>query len=371
MRRRRRISRNNGGFMSFFLGEPVGRSVGSRRIAPLRGARRRRKGNLSFDVESHVAREIFAVIYLALSLLLVLSVYGHLGSVGEAFSSALKPVFGFGIHFIPVTFFALSLALFFSKKTVFGLARITGIILLFVSLLSIFHLSVGTDVLYSAAKSGQFGGYIGFVMNFLFREILRIGDVGASIIFVAGLLIGGLLTFEFSIIEFLKKAKPGIELRRRKLEMTEEGVEALEEEEETDSVEEDAEINIIKPRSAVSEDDDDDSALEEMFAEGESEKSSDGFKVRHLGPVSEKEISTHTAVATSVEKYKDWEFPTLDLLDPPTAATEVDDEMLKENAELIRDKLGQFGIEVTMSDVHVGTTVIQYTLKPHEGVKIS
>ncbi|MEK7529206.1 MAG: DNA translocase FtsK, partial [Patescibacteria group bacterium] len=44
---------------------------------------------------------------------------------------------------------------------------------------------------------------------------------------------------------------------------------------------------------------------------------------------------------------------------------------LKENAELIRDKLCQFGIEVTMSDVHVGPTVIQYTLKPHEGVKIS
>ena len=43
----------------------------------------------------------------------------------------------------------------------------------------------------------------------------------------------------------------------------------------------------------------------------------------------------------------------------------------KKNAEMIRTKLEQFGISVAMSDVHVGPTVIQYTLKPHEGVKLA
>ncbi|MEK9132402.1 MAG: DNA translocase FtsK, partial [Patescibacteria group bacterium] len=67
----------------------------------------------------------------------------------------------------------------------------------------------------------------------------------------------------------------------------------------------------------------------------------------------------------------EWKFPPLDLLENPLAADAVDDDFLKENAEMIRTKLEQFGIDVTMSDVHVGPTVIQYTLKPQEGVKLS
>ncbi|MFH0776506.1 MAG: DNA translocase FtsK [Patescibacteria group bacterium] len=44
---------------------------------------------------------------------------------------------------------------------------------------------------------------------------------------------------------------------------------------------------------------------------------------------------------------------------------------MRQKAETIRQKLSQFGIEVTMFDVNVGPTVMQYTLKPAEGVKLS
>ena len=149
--------------MSLITGGPVGR--GASRAVRRRGTR---GTGLRFDVESHIAREIFAVIYLALSLLVMLSIYGQLGAVGEALHNFLKPMFGFGIHLIPILFFGISVSLFFTKKSPFTLARITGLILLFVSLLSIFHLSVPADDMLSAAQNGGYGGYIGFVPNFFF-----------------------------------------------------------------------------------------------------------------------------------------------------------------------------------------------------------
>jgi S-DNA-T family DNA segregation ATPase FtsK/SpoIIIE len=44
---------------------------------------------------------------------------------------------------------------------------------------------------------------------------------------------------------------------------------------------------------------------------------------------------------------------------------------LKSKATLIKSKLEQFGIAVSMHEVHVGPTVVQYTLKPADGVKLS
>lgn len=321
------------------------------RISRTAASRRRRRGDgLRFEVESHIAKEIFAVIYLALSFLILLSIYGHLGMVGEWLHAALKPIFGFGIHLIPVAFFGVSLTLFFAKRSPFDLANITGMILIFASLLSIFHLSVPESDMLLAAQNGEFGGYIGFVSNFFFRSALQIGNLGASIIFVATFIVGVLLTFEFSIVNLLREAKPEIRIeKRRRFAVTEDGVvevpDETEDSEEQDEESEPTEINIIKPMNAADRDEQNDDAKAQAEAADE--------------PLTSKKDGVQ------------WEFPPLDLLEPPLAADAVDDEFLKDKAEMIRTKLEQFGIDVAMSDVHVGPTVIQYTLKPHEGVKLS
>ena len=67
----------------------------------------------------------------------------------------------------------------------------------------------------------------------------------------------------------------------------------------------------------------------------------------------------------------EWEYPSMDLLETNSEGISVDDNALKKNAENIKNKLGTFGIDVSMKDVHVGPTVVQYSLKPHEGVKLS
>lgn len=66
----------------------------------------------------------------------------------------------------------------------------------------------------------------------------------------------------------------------------------------------------------------------------------------------------------------DWQFPSLDLLDY-SAATKAESGDIGKNVETIKKTLKDFGVEVAMSEVNVGPTLTQYTLKPTEGVKLT
>jgi len=61
----------------------------------------------------------------------------------------------------------------------------------------------------------------------------------------------------------------------------------------------------------------------------------------------------------------------VDLLRDNVATIVVDETGLREKAEIIREKLEQFGIDVTMKSVHVGPTVTQFTLQPAPGIKLT
>lgn len=66
-----------------------------------------------------------------------------------------------------------------------------------------------------------------------------------------------------------------------------------------------------------------------------------------------------------------WKFPSTQLLDRPKKANPISPEEIREKALIIQKTLLQFGIEVEMEKECVGPTVIQYRLRPAEGVKVS
>lgn len=74
--------------------------------------------------------------------------------------------------------------------------------------------------------------------------------------------------------------------------------------------------------------------------------------------------------AALVANTENWEFPAIGLLEY-SSATKADAGDIGKNVEVIKKTLGDFGIEVAMSEVNVGPTLTQYTLKPSEGVKLS
>jgi len=71
------------------------------------------------------------------------------------------------------------------------------------------------------------------------------------------------------------------------------------------------------------------------------------------------------------ETLEDYVSPSVELLDMPEQSDNVDDEELRENAELLRDKLAKFDIEIDNISVTPGPVVTLYELVPASSVRIS
>lgn len=330
---------------------------------------------MQIELKDRVKAEIWAVVYLSLSLLTLLSILGKLGIVGEFVVNFLNPIFGWGIYAVPVVLFGVAFSLFFVERVVLNATKIFGISLLFASVLGLIHLSVPMEEIFEYAKDGTYGGYIGFVVSFLLQSIL--GKTGAYIVLTAGFIISFLVIFEISISDVMSALRPELPVRIQKSMKTERkktGIVTQDEEGVSD-------INIIAPDS-----------LDELTVSKEAEAlmrdamTADNVIMEEDGEVLIKQYEDAldmdddnvptTGSDIVIDEAKpyvplEWEYPTLDLLEENTEGIEIDDEAIKRNAENIQNKLATFNIDVTMKDVHVGPTVVQYTLKPHEGVKLS
>jgi S-DNA-T family DNA segregation ATPase FtsK/SpoIIIE len=318
-------------------------------------------------------REIWAVTDMALCILTVLSIQGRLGVVGHLWNSFLTPIFGWGLYAVPVFLGGISLALFFARQIRFDATRIFGLILLSISVLGTLHLAVPEDQIYEVARAGQYGGYIGFVSSFISRQIL--GVTGSYVVFLALFLISVLLTFSVSIRDVLSLVEFKIPAWfSQKPEIKKRPIVTGEEPEEFDDEDEDDEEMVIHTLPTTSEEEmlnvrpvDPNTEDEDMDVDVDL-KEEEGEKI----PVEKIAQALDEAEAGAEKKEeKPWVFPPLDLLSERAPDVAHDPEILREKAEVIRNKLAQFGIQVRMNDVHVGPTVIQFTLKPHEGVKLS
>ncbi len=375
-----------------------------------RGSTRKRKSRgasraLAFEVKSTVARDISAVVYFLIAAVMVLSLQGNFGVVGDMLTGIFRPTLGYGVWLIPLIFGATSLMLFFSKSIEFGFSRVVGIGTLTVSILSILHLYVDVNELHSAASGGQYGGYVGFVMNFLMRGVLQIGHVGASIVFIAMFLIGTMLTLQVSLSQIFSFLRGSLAIRKIM-------VESAEDEEEDSESEEDDDPEIFIRKNQLADEvladlaskvqagaydeaervktlridmnehrGEEDIILQEVKPEKTKKAKKEGAIAEGAATEEATEVDPETGEIivkdnTEVEKADEvpeffWEYPSLDLLNPAVKSARVDEAMLRDTAEKIKSKLKQFDIDVVMHEVNVGPTVVQYTLRPHEGVKLS
>ncbi len=326
-----------------------------RRRHPVKRKKAANKSDLlNFEIESHIAREIAAVIYLALAAMTWLSLNGKIGFMGDLWVSILKPLFGVGLSIVPFVLVFMGASVFLSKKIKWGLARFTGLLFLAVAVLGTIHANTPLDQMLELAQSGGGGGYIGFVSSFIF--ISSFGMSGAYILFIASFLIGLLLTLQISLADIAKFFTPSPKQVR-------ETISAIT-----------PELNIIdaddfddEPLKIVgAQDMDDDSMTIKEVSPKEVEK-----KLAKVKEEEEDAIEVKDEAVFVDEESSEWEYPPLDLLFDSKEGFTLNQADLKRKAELIKNKLEQFGISVTMHEVHVGPTVIQYTLKPSEGVKLS
>mgnify|MGYP001594330479 FL=1 len=112
--------------------------------------------------------------------------------------------------------------------------------------------------------------------------------------------------------------------------------------------------------------------IEEEVAEEESieEKNSEELEVDIQSAQTEEEESDWDEREVEDEEI-DYVFPSVELLDTRRQSEEISSEELKANAELLRSKLADFGVEVEKVSVTPGPVVTLYELVPATGVKIS
>ena len=323
-----------------------------RRLNPVRTSSRLRKKDFRIELESHVAREVGAVVYIGLAVIFYLIISGSAGILGNFLNQYLRLIFGIGIYALPVLFLALGLTLFLSKRIKFDAARYLGIFLFVLSGLGLVHMGTPMETMLDNVE--RHGGYVGFASSVLLR--IFISDTGARAVLIILFIIGLLITFELSlrkIIGFFWPSRPlsvGIRPPHKDL---------------------GTELNIVKPNLPLEK-----KEIPSMKKEG------GGTPITEKLPPKKEPIGLAIQRPNEIKKvpemkpvkeadYSHWQLPSLDLLSNATSQVYASDKTLKDNAERIQNKLAQFGIDVTMKDVNIGPSVMQYTLQPHEGVKLT
>ncbi|MFH1375913.1 MAG: DNA translocase FtsK 4TM domain-containing protein [Patescibacteria group bacterium] len=308
------------------------------------------KTELKLEVASRVMRDIWAVIYITLGVLTYLSLSGGIGWLGEAWREGFEGLFGIGINFVPAIFFVVGVIMLTSTTILFNFTRVFGISMFIAVSLGIVHLSALQGEMLSHAS--EYGGLTGFVASVFFRAAFA--DLGAQIILFALFLISILLTLGISFRDIAKFVWELFNGKR---------------------IPKSTENGDLKIRDFTQEVSGNREPLDSARGrQGTGEKSSDQkgkpaeFRINRPGTV---KLASDFKPQKSRVSDADWTPPSLDLLDEAEKSATVDEILLRQKAETIRLKLSQFGIQVTMHDVNVGPTVMQYTLKPHEGVKLS
>ncbi len=306
-----------------------------------------------------VSREVWASIWIFVAITLV-ALFSSQASVGQSVTRGFLSVFGMGIWVLPVIFVGLGILLFVRKEEIFPPQRIVALIGFYIFLLGIFNLLVPHSE--SLSESHRYGGAAGFSIGFFPREYF--GDLFAWVLILAGFWVSAVIGFGLNPIELIRRSilvrqsvdrqksnttkssikSPGIEVKGPKIKKEKVKESKVETKKEVKGRFKN-ELEIV------------DSSI-------------------HQSKVKPKENTIKVEPEDELTKNKnqtfgEWEPPSLDILSEASATITVNEKKLREKAEAIRDKLEQFGLEVTMKSVHVGPTVTQFTLEPSPGVKLN
>ncbi len=306
----------------------------------------------AIEIKKSTQNELVGVIYILLAVVATMSLLGLAGPLGYLIVGALTYFFGIAVWLFPIIFFAMGIILvMFHRRYGMSSAKILGLIIITCSILGFIHITGGTYGanntyhLASYEDSSELGGLIGFVTATSLYFPLQ--ETATQVVLIFGFLLGFILVFDISLYNLFRLFKDGTP----KIITKDDDVEVRGQT---------SKLKVVAPNAKKEK-------LEEEKSQPEPKKKK-GDLVRVLTNEPKK---PKLDITLNSKKYTDWEFPSLELLDNSTSSIVRDDKFLQEKAEQIKHKLEQFGIDVTMQDVHLGPTVMQYTLRPSEGVKLS
>ncbi|KUK49755.1 MAG: DNA translocase FtsK [Parcubacteria bacterium 33_209] len=285
----------------------------------------------NFSLPEKTKRYLFASLSFLLAIIFVFSFSGNAGAIGEMLKNMFGFLIGNVIYIIPIIFAIFGMILlkggehFEDNRN----SLIISTIILIVGLTGFFSLlnpEIAENFVWNKSLDG---GWIGYLISW---PILK----GLDYIVSYALFSIAILISLWIIIQPFKK--------------TIEDIEDEEEEIEEEEIEE-VKVEVSKKKKPSFD-------LSKFIPKKEE-------KVEEV----KKEDKNLKTFEQKKQENKEYKYPPLDLLSKKGGNPEGGD--ISYNSSVIKRTLHTFGIPVEMSEVNVGPTVTQYTLKPAEGIKLS
>lgn len=295
-------------------------------------------------------RELWGSLWIGLGLIILVIIFWGQGTLADWFTDqVMRQLFGAVMVVIPFALMALGLSMFLFREFFFPPLRVVAWLVFFTTVCGLVNLMVGLDE--SLALSHRYGGAVGFAISFFPRQFL--GDIAAGAILLVLFWVSGLGGLGLRVSDILAAIA---DLRAGKFFAKSQGDEASVEVSKPATKSTTADKEPAKPARFQNE-------VEIIDSTGHSAKKD---------PVQKVDLESEDALTAAKNKaFGHWEPPSFDLLEEKRSTITVDEQKLRQKAEAIREKLEQFGIDVTMRSVHVGPTVTQFTLEPSAGVKLN
>lgn len=278
--------------------------------------------------------QVGAVALIALSILLVVAWFGAGGPIVQwIYDTSLKTM-GYSVYILPVLFVYTAIEIFRIEENRLPLAMKLGAALLVVWFSGLFGLMKDTSGV-------GFGGFIGDAVN---SGMLALVSSGVAVfVYILFILVTLLFVVRISPLTIVQKIW---ELIRGNTNEDDQNTKIMREAQGSK-----ASVGELKLNAGVPTLDPNQSKLGNMKATGGRDK-----------------VAEEKAALVAVSD-PNWKSPSLDLLEKKQSPADAGD--VQHNAQIIKDTLAEFSIDVEMEGANIGPKVTQYTLKPPSGVKLT
>lgn len=277
-----------------------------------------------FALPEEIKKYIWGILVFLIAIIVALSFFELSGVAGSKILSGLSFLIGKAVFLFPLILILAGLVFFRTQYKNFLWPLLLAILILLFGISGIFE---------SLTPGVKEGGVIGWLISWPFLEFF--GSLVTNLVLGAAIIIGGLIFWQLLSRPKTKDEKLKLEEEKREKE---------------------------KP------------LVTKIFQKLVGEPK---FKIKEIEPpiTFEKEIKMVKEPPLELEtkprlsKLVGYQPPPLELLDSERGSPTAGDTRI--NSVIIKKTLQNFDIPVEMSEINIGPTVTQYTLKPAEGVKLS
>ncbi len=290
-----------------------------------------------------------------------LAIYFGSADISRWLTTQFTSLLGVMRWLLPVGFIALGGGILIRRPQFLPTLQVAGVLVFLLSLVGLVHLaSPYSEML---AQASHYGGAVGFAVTVFLRKFF--GDLSTGLLLLLGLWGGAMFGFHFRLSDVLRlghdlltdlfQSQPAdttTSKNSRRRTSTEEN---------PDTVTEDT-PSVTDPDTSPKKHFTNQLQIVDSTKSPDTPPAPQSVDLQPVDPLTEAKNKHFTAP---------WQPPSIDLLRDNPATITVDEVELRRQAEVIREKLEQFGILVEMRSVHVGPTVTQFTLEPAAGVKLT